>query len=387
MEKRFVLRKNKVEQLCLLQKVSKKDISDLLNITQSTFSCKLTGKASCSYDEVYAISNLFDVPFQDIALYSVNISNAELEKASSLMKHSVIDKELFDSLLKKEGLKKTSFAKLLDSSPKSVDRWCGHAGNPKPQTAIAISKYFNIPLKTLFKEGQIIPYSDRKPGKEEMDVLESDNNVEVMDCENRSSASETEVSQLNELNLQTFEEGNVLGNMKVINDNIVSLSNYLISQIALISNQIALLDERMNRVEDDVSCFEFSVNTEADQKNKAKISVILPNSLSDSEVLSICKMDCKQDDYPAYKDKVQKLLAYIGRRKNLVYNQVAHNFYKDFERIYGMSLACMKKGYSKDVNTLFIIYNDKATKEIFYNIVATEASHLAGDSLVIKNKF
>ena len=116
MEKRFVLRKNKVEQLCLLQKVSKKDISDLLNITQSTFSCKLTGKASCSYDEIYAISNLFDVPFQDIALYSVNVSNAELEKASSLMKHSVIDKELFDSLLKKEGLKKTSFAKQIVTS-------------------------------------------------------------------------------------------------------------------------------------------------------------------------------------------------------------------------------------------------------------------------------
>ena len=385
MEKRFLLKKDLIDQLCSSQKISKGELSDLLNITQSTFSCKVSGKATCSYEEVSTLSDLFNIPFYNIASFSVSATNTELEKTSVLLKNSVLDKDLFKDLLKKENLTKLSFSKIIGSSVKSIDRWCCHAGNPNPKTAITICKYFDIPLKTMFKDGKISPYPYKHPSKEENVSSVLDDIDEEKECKEFDSATGSEVFNSCELNLETFEEGNVLGNMKVINNNLVLLANYISAQLNSISDRINSLNGRIDDVERSISSIDFSSILETEPKQITKASVILPMSLSDAEVLSICKKDCKHDDYSTYKDKIQKLLAYIGKRKNLVYNQVAHDFYKTFERVYGMSLMSMKKGYSKDVNTINIIYDDKATREIFFNIVATEASHLAGDRLVINN--
>ena len=384
MTRRYLLKKDNINKLCG-STITGKDLADLLDTSQSVLSTKLRGKCTCSAEEVEKIASFFEVSIFDVAIYYVSIKDSEIKKASLFLKNRVLDKDVFYKYLRAQGLSRTKFAKIIESSETSIDRWCAHAGKPKAKMALVISKYFDVPLEDLFIEGEVVPYGverNEEPDKKRVSVQDHLDKID----EKQVVSSEKKSADTTDLFLESFEEGNVLGNMKIINNNLLMMSNYIVSQFKSLADQISMLNNRLDHVENTMDNFDLSGIMSNLQMPTAKATLILSSALSDSEVLSICKKDSKSDDYSTYKDKVQKLLAYIGKRKNLVYNQVAHNFYKDFERIYGMSLTAMRKGYTKDTNTIKIIYDDKATREIFFNIVATEASHLAGDCISINKQ-
>ena len=391
MKRKYYLKKDSLKQLCAENHIKFGELAELLNLNQGVFSYRLNNIRACSEEEVLNLASIFNVPLCEICYFYCNVSDQEIEETIALMKGKVFNKERFKSLLKENGITKKFFANILNCSENSIDRWCGHYGNPKPHVAVRISKYFDVPLSTLFDYGDIISYGTKEPLHSNPDKAESalEEPVENSNLGEKETLSDVEnIAEDNssvepfELNMQVFDEGNVLDNLRIINENLIAFSSFVTTEMKTLSHELASVQSRMDSIDEVLAELKGKVDTLQNETDKTpKASVILPQSLSDNEVLCICKDSCREDNYFSYKDKVQKLLAFIGKRSNLVYNQVARNFYLEFEKVYGMSLNSMKKGYSKDTNTLKIIYDDPATREIFFNIVATEASHLAGDQI------
>ena len=389
MARRYKLKREEIVSLYKKENVTGKDLAELLSIHPSDFSNKLNGNTTCCMDEVLTLATYFNVPYTKIACYYTPVTAIQRTEAEAYMKGRFFNKDLFNQLVKNEGLTKQAFGDLLGISLSSMSRWCIHASNPMPDMAVMLCKYFEKPLSSFFIDGNLLK------NRRELDSKEVPDKEEVYCMDNSTYQGDQDKivadydEDTTELSLQAFEEGNIIENLKVINDNLILLARYVEKKVMETSSVCSDLYSSIRSLDQKIDSLKDATKNDSNGMPKAivKTNVVLPPTLTDSSVISLCKEDCKNDSLETYRTKIQKLLFYIAKKQNLVYNQVAHNFYKEFEKVYGMSLNMMRKGYTKDTSTIEIIYNDKATREIFYNVIATEASHYAGDVLSVAKMY
>lgn len=81
-----------------------------------------------------------------------------------------------------------------------------------------------------------------------------------------------------------------------------------------------------------------------------------------------------EDTEDAYKKKTYKLINYISKKQNLIFNQVMHNNYSQFEKVYGCNIN-MLKAESKTANSISAIYDNPLYREIFFNMLSDNALH------------
>lgn len=388
--RKYTLKKENMNKILVQKGINKSELSDLLGVTYNHFLKKMAGTIMCTYEEVKDIAEYLDVKnYAEIALFSPQIRESDFQKVSKLYKTNCrFNSSYFNECLEEEDISAPIFCKLIGFSYSSLNKWTNNVYLPRSETLIAFSKYFDKPISSFLMEDTNKLEDEQKA--EEKEPLH--NTEEVM------NPDKGEISEnCNSLcEYKTFEEGNVLGNMKIINDNIVLLASEFLKdkQKAIdfafnMKNSISSILEAMKDLEEkfaDISDRLSSAENKLDMqipKATIRTSTILPPVLSDNEVISVCKTSIKTDDFLTYKSKVQKLISYIGKKKNLVYNQIAHDLYKQFESVYGMSLTLMRKDYTKETNVLNVIYDEPVAREVFFNMIATEASHYAGDKIEV----
>lgn len=412
MSKKYMLNGTKIKELCKLKNTSARDLANHLGISENEFSRKITNSHACSHEQILMIVNFFETFFSthvnlyDIATYypeeskTVNIPAAKQVIRSGKSKNLVLNKNLIKARLHDEHYSLREFSRLLGAGYSSLSRWINGGGLPMPEYAVALASYFNIELNELFID------KDTKEQEEETVDTTMPFAPSKEEIVTASSKKETTEAQVPAYTYKIFEEGNVLGNMKVINDNIIMLSKQLSNNAMsgdaannfkyfndVTKNMEITLAEMQNKMDE----FEATImdalkaitltlsNTDSEQPKAISKMVIPRKNLSNEDVIEMCKTGCKDNGFPTYKDKITKLITYISKKKNLIYNQVAYDFYKNFEKVYGMSLSSITKA-SKDktTNVIEAIYDEPVAREIFFNIIATEASHLAGDMLSVQ---
>lgn len=210
-----------------------------------------------------------------------------------------------------------------------------------------------------------------------------------------NSFSENEMLQIpNEIihkEYKRFENQNVVNNMEIINNNIIELSAEFYNMYMGLYNQLkdvidinTGLQEKINNLEDKLDKMsnqimnnisypipEFNIDNK-NNKIYGEVTVWGNNTCTDKELGDITSSNVSEDDYDQYKKKIYKLIAYVAKKKNLIFNQILHDNYNKFSRIYGFDLDSLKK--NANVNTVIEgIYSDAVCREIFFNMVCDDA--------------
>ena len=94
---------------------------------------------------------------------------------------------------------------------------------------------------------------------------------------------------------------------------------------------------------------------------------------STKEMQEILNTKTDEVDLDRYKQMIYKLIAYISKKQNLIFNQVLHNNYTQFTRIYGFDLNTLK-AETKSKSALDAIYYTPLAREIFFNMLCTNTS-------------
>ena len=354
--------------------LTQKDLCELIQFDMSTFSRALQEAATIDESKIKDICDL-------LKLDTVQVINAEKKcPVSSVRKRTPSNrinsnikfswnKEYFYQKLEENNLTPAALGRQINRDKSIFDKYNRGLNMPSLETAIGICKTLNCSSKKL------IGYSEKEinqmAGK---DVLEETNEQE--------SAGQT-------YDYKKIDSQNVIKNIEMINENIITLSENMNSNTQILLDRIQSLENDNAQLKDlIVKIMETqSARFDALQSlcNKQKPSIIpkkiIPSTqttfnskCTDSEMENIIHTNADDGDFNSYKGRVYKLIAYISRKKNLTFNQIMHDTYKQFTKIYGLDGNELKKE-SNAGSAIEGIYNNGISKEIFFNMVCTNASN------------
>ena len=144
----------------------------------------------------------------------------------------------------------------------------------------------------------------------------------------------------------------------------------------MLFNKLLDIETKLVSISDNVN----SVNDKNDKKSQMQkketcpIATIWNNQCSEKEMHQIVNSKVSEDTEDAYKKKTYKLINYISKKQNLIFNQVMHNNYSQFEKVYGCNIN-MLKAESKTANSISAIYDNPLYREIFFNMLSDNALH------------
>lgn len=354
--------------------LTQKDLCELIQFDMSTFSRALQEAATIDESKIKDICDL-------LKLDTVQVINAEKKcPVSSVRKRTPSNrinsnikfswnKEYFYQKLEENNLTPAALGRQINRDKSIFDKYNRGLNMPSLETAIEICKTLNCSSKKL------IGYSEKEinqmAGK---DVLEETNEQE--------SAGQT-------YDYKKIDSQNVIKNIEIINENIITLSENMNSNTQILLDRIQSLENDNAQLKDlivkimETQSARFDALQDACNKQKPAITPkkIIPSTqttfnskCTDSEMENIIHTNADDGDFNSYKGRVYKLIAYISRKKNLTFNQIMHDTYKQFTKIYGLDGNELKKE-SNAGSAIEGIYNNGISKEIFFNMVCTNASN------------
>ena len=354
--------------------LTQKDLCELIQFDMSTFSRALQEAATIDESKIRDICDL-------LKLDTVQVINTEKKcpvpsvrkrtpsnRINSNIKFSW-NKEYFYQKLEENNLTPAALGRQINRDKSIFDKYNRGLNMPSLETAIEICKTLNCSSKKL------IGYSEKEinqmAGK---DVLEETNEQE--------SAGQT-------YDYKKIDNQNVIKNIEIINKNIITLSENMNSNTQILLDRIQSLENDNAQLKDlivkimETQSARFDALQGVCNKQKPAITPkkIVPSTqttfnskCTDSEMENIIHTNADDGDFNSYKGRVYKLIAYISRKKNLTFNQIMHDTYKQFTKIYGLDGNELKKE-SNAGSAIEGIYNNGISKEIFFNMVCTNASN------------
>lgn len=354
--------------------LTQKDLCELIQFDMSTFSRALQEAATIDESKIKDICDL-------LRLDAAQVINVEKKcPAPSVRKRTPSNrinsnikfswnKEYFYQKLEENNLTLATLGRQIKRDKSIFDKYNRGLNMPSLETAIGICKTLHCSSKKL------IGYSEKEinqmAGK---DVFEETNEQE--------SAGQT-------YDYKKIDSQNVIKNIEIINENIITLSENMNSNTQILLDRIQSLENDNAQLKDLIVKIMETQSARFDALqgvcNKQK-SAIMPKKIipstqttfnskcTDSEMENIIHTNADDGDFDLYKERVYKLIAYISRKKNLTFNQIMHDTYKQFNKIYGLDGNELKKE-SNAGSTIEGIYNNGISKEIFFNMVCTNASN------------
>ena len=184
-----------------------------------------------------------------------------------------------------------------------------------------------------------------------------------------------------------FENQNVILNMEIINENILMLAKdfenkykSLYAQVDELKNQNKILTDKISTLEDKLAIKSQIKDTLTNNVNNDNNSIHTAtiwenNRCSDKEMDNIVNSTIVHDTSDDYKRKIYKLVSYISRKKILFLNQFLHDSYTQFTNTYGINPNELRKE-AKLSNTIDAIYNHPLAKDIFFNMMCSNATNV-----------
>ena len=135
------------------------------------------------------------------------------------------------------------------------------------------------------------------------------------------------------------------------------------------------LAEKINHLEDKLNLISHKSNSGNVKYFKPiNPSASINYTCTEKELNEIVKTSVTNDILKDFKTKIYKLATYIGKKINGTLNEVLYSNYKQFSKTYGLDLTNLKKE-SNNYNTLESIYENPLYREIFFNMLCTNATN------------
>lgn len=354
--------------------LSQKDLCELIQFDMGTFSKVLQGTATMDEPRIKDICDLLKLDTAQVINTEKKCSTPNVRKftpynrINSNVKFSW-NKEYFYQKLTENNLTPAALGRQINRDKSIFDKYNRGLNMPSLETIVKICKTLNCSSKKL------IGYSEKEinqmAGK---DVFE-----ETGEQENTDQTYD----------YKKIDSQNVIKNIEIINENVITLSENMNSNTQMLLDRIQSLESDNAQLKDLIIKMMETQSTRFDtlqsmcnkQKSAAVPRKITPSTqtsfnskCTDSEMENIIHTNADDGDFNSYKGRVYKLIAYISRKKNLTFNQIMHDTYKQFTKVYGLDGNELKKESNAE-STIEGIYNNGISKELFFNMVCTNASH------------
>ncbi len=288
-------------------------------------------------------------------------------------KKFVFNYNRLDEAVKKSGMSKNKICNIMGIADNTFSSW-KQCGNPLRKNLERMCTLLSIDIDSLFDEVEevVVPEeSDTNEEKnDEIQIMPSEGNS-ILDHILEPIESKTLVSSLN---FKTFSPtDNLYERMDILNENIILLGRLLAG------NNIENIDSsEPDPIEKQ------DIEPEKESSEHKKPLAITPKKDKRVENSSKPILDTTNTanmSYEKYASKISSLIFTLTRKTGLTYNNTMHDYYIKFNKVYGVVYDQLKKDWFKDnghhpTKTLQIIYHDKKLRQIFYNIIATDVSHI-----------
>lgn len=363
------LNKEIIKKILLKNEMTQKDFAQMIEVDNSQFSKILLNKKPVKEEIINKICDLLDVTKEEIChkndIQSDNDIN--LKKVYDIEKNFKWNDIYYKRLLMENGLTQKKLCKEIGRDTSNFSRYSKGLMIPRMETVFKIyNELENCSTKKLIgiSEDEL----NKAIGK---NIFGNKTNTVNSTLKDNNKECDTILS-----NYKEFTGQNVIENIGIINENILALASSLDKAIEEYKEDIykirkvnESLIERINELESKISK---SDKKENKIKENIPVATIWNNTCSEKEMKSITETTVDKDTEESYKKKIYKLINYISKKSNLTINQVMHNNYTQFYKIYGFNLNLLK-AESKAANNLEAIYTNELCREIFFNMVSDNA--------------
>ena len=179
---------------------------------------------------------------------------------------------------------------------------------------------------------------------------------------------------------KNFESSNVIDNIETINKNLLAMvedlgmaNSVLLKKMDELMSMNIHLAERIDSLEKRTSIKPVSQPVKPFKPNSSTLWG--NNTCSEAEMKEIIKSEVKNCTVKEYKDKIYKLAAYMAKKENSISNAILSKSYTQFTKIYGLAPDALKKETGMTC-TIDAIYANPLSREIYFNMMCTNASHV-----------
>ena len=367
-ENYYWLDKNVYKELKEKEKLTDTDIAELISVPYGSYKAYTANRHKTPLYILKLLSNLFNVPVKNLTTKKpatpTRVCTATIEVSYLKLKNTLVERNITRKQLAEDLHISSAFLSEIKNgrkiSPEKLDKIC---------------RYLNIS-----KEDLILGTNEKVP------VTENVPDMEI---------NESEVSPLPPVlhfEYKEFDSQNPMENMKTINENIITLGtavNTLFEQLSEKDISFKSLNDKLDdftaRTDNDFNLLKGILKDIESAKVKApadNFTVKKPIARKSDPILAFeyAKQKGNQNSLEEYKNKVNTMITYISKKKDLIWGQVAHDINKKFETTYGENITSLKKIYAKehqlegisDVTVTEAIYNNYIYRDIYYNIIADE---------------
>lgn len=423
--KKLYIKKDEFKNIIRQMNLTQNELSEMIGINQSDLSKMVMNKNHVNGRIQKEMCELLNCKESDIFTVTKHVTNAPYVKVKTLetvhhIPNGKWNNDYFKKSIAKSGFTIKKLSSIIDKHASVFSKYNLEQAHPTVETVYAICKALNCSPKRLVGVGEedlnrIIGYNLFAKGpaadtenteiKEFTKILdarsispEPDLSEPVSEAENDKDDND---SHDTEYVYQRFTDQNVMNNMNKINENILTLvkelrdtenrfinnNNDFINKLTeeyekqaavneMLFNKLLDIETKLASISDNVNF----VNDKNDKKGQIQKKETCPtatiwnNRCSEKEMRQIVNSEVAEDTEEAYKKKIYKLINYISNKQNLIFNQVMHNNYSQFEKVYGCNIN-MLKAESKTANNISAIYDNPLYRDIFFNMLSDNALH------------
>lgn len=364
------IRGKKLQNLLMANGITQAEISQIIGIDASTLSKMIRGKALMPVSMIESICDLLQINPKEII---DEIKDTSFTCKSVIIPDCKWNDEFFRKQLKQKNLTIAQLSELIKRDKTIYSTYKLGKASPSMETVKRIVAALECSTKDLIgvSEDKLNEIAGYKMFTEK----DHDTQTEIS-----ASADSTTIAvphcfaEESVYDYKHFENQNVIENMNIINENILllvkNITDYKDSFEDKMSCLIAANENLLERIETLEK--RNMINVAAQPKTKS-VTLWGNNHCSEKELKEIVNSAIISDDCNTYKQKIYKIINYISKKKHLTFNQILHDNYNQFSRVYGFNYDELKKESGANT-TLDAVYENPLCREIFFNMVCKNAT-------------
>lgn len=389
---RSYLDTKKIKKLLIKNNISQNEMAKILKVSYGSLNKEIAGSITASKKHIESIAKILNVSPEEIIKLSVTKDKIYIHIDGKLK----WNKEYFIKSLHNADMTITELSRRAGIRANMIYKYNDKTSSPSINTAAKIIAVLNCDTKHLlgFSEQELNELAggtwERLKQATANNIMnkafdnsivkpETNNEKYIVPFEHGNTEHKKETKntdeiitdQKNKIPYKHFTGNNVLENINCINENVLTMSNEM-------QDYINKLEEQLYEIKQALSDSE---------KRQDKMQVVITNLIShiennpmqadnaDTVALdeTVVQSNTQTDSFEGYKQKIYKLVTFISKKKNLIFNQIMHDCYKKFLRVYGIDCTQLKKE-TKAAGPLQAVYGNELYREIFFNMVCDMAN-------------
>lgn len=393
----YVLKGKKLQSILAENDITQMEFSEMLDINMSELSKMIHNKRTTPAGTLNKMCDLLQISAADIINETKELHK---EKSTSIASPSYKwNRDYFNLSLKAKGITIYDLCKIIKRNKTNFSSYGLGKTRPSIQTVSKIcktlecdpEKLINVSCKELndmlgYKLFEVVCNSNNDITEESETTAATIENTDISTSLDKFNSNTDELANKESYSsdYKHFENQNVITNMEIINENIIMLAKDFENKYKSLCEQIEELKSSNRLLTDKINTLEKKTNSATQTKDKSVNSnnnsihtatIWENNRCSDKEMNNIVNSTTVHDTSDDYKRKIYKLVSYISRKKNLIFNQILHDSYSQFTNTYGINPNELRKE-AKLSNTIDAIYNHPLAKDIFFNMMRSNATNV-----------